>query len=324
MTKIQILTPFFNEEEQIPITIERMIPIMETLGDDVSLLMVDDGSKDTTWDKICEGAAKYPTRVKGVRFSRNFGKEAALLAGMDASDCDALVIMDGDLQHPPEKIAEMVDLWKQGYEVVEGVKSERQKESFGSKMNAIFFYGFFKKISGYDLNNASDFKLLDRRVIDTLCSMPEHNTFFRGMAAWVGFKRTTFTFEVQDRETGHSRWNFGKLIKLSVDAITSFSSVPLQLITMIGSLFMIGAFILAIQTLVRFFMGNAADGFTTVILVTLLIGACIMVSLGLIGTYIAKIFDEVKRRPRYIVSEDTNRNTKDKMNKQKESEEKNS
>ena len=160
-------------------------------------------------------------------------------------------------------------------------------------------------MSGFQLANASDYKLLDRKVVLKWREFTEHNTFFRGLSAWMGFRRTTFSFEVADRQTGASRWSFARLMQLSIDAITSFSAMPLRLITTIGMVFLLGSLILLVQTLINFFTGQAANGFTTVIVVELAIGACIMISLGLIGTYIARIFEEVKNRPRYIVSEDT-------------------
>lgn len=301
-----VLMPFYNEEKQIPITIDRLIPLLDNMKIEYSLLMVDDGSKDGTWEAISAGSDKYPDKVRGLRLSRNFGKEAAICAGLDAADSDAVILLDGDLQHPPEHIPEMVRLWKEeGYDIVEGVKSSRGKESLASKINSFVFYGLFHKVSGYQLANASDYKLLDRKVVLKWREFTEHSTFFRGLSAWLGFKRTTFSFEVADRQTGHSRWSFGRLIGLSVNAITSFSAMPLQLITTIGVVFLLGALLLMIQTLVNFFTGKAANGFTTVILVELIVGACIMISLGLIGMYIARIFEEVKNRPRYVVSEDT-------------------
>ena len=270
------------------------------------MLLVDDGSKDGTWKAIAAGAASHPGKVRGLKLSRNFGKEAAICAGLDAADADAVILMDGDLQHPPECIPEMLRLWREGgYDIVEGVKVSRGKESLGSRLNATVFYGLFHKVSGYKLANASDFKLLDRKVVLKWREFTEHSTFFRGLSAWLGFNRVTFPFEVAARETGESRWSIRKLIGLSVNAITSFSAMPLQLITSIGVVFMLGALVLLIQTLVNFFTGHAANGFTTIIVVELVIGACIMISLGLIGTYIARIFEEVKNRPRYIVSEDT-------------------
>ena len=300
-----ILMPFYNEEKQIPITIETLLHMKEFEGYSYSLLMIDDGSKDNTWNAICDGAKKYPGKVRGLHFSRNFGKESAICAGLDYADTDAVILMDGDLQHPPEYIPQMLHLWQEGYDVVEGVKVSRQKESLGGKIMAKLFYGLFKKVAGYDLENASDFKLLDKKVITHWRSLQEHNTFFRGLSQWLGFERISVPFTVAERTTGTSRFTLRKLIRLSLDAITAFSAVPLQIITGIGFLFLLGALILAIQTVVKFFIGTSAGGFPTVILIELTVGACVMISLGLIGTYISRIFDEVKNRPRYIISEDT-------------------
>jgi len=301
-----VLMPFFNEEKQIPITIDRLVPLLDPLKIEYSLLLVDDGSKDGTWDAISAGVKSHPDKVRGLKLSRNFGKEAAICAGLDAADADAVILMDGDLQHPPECIPEMLRLWKEeGYDLVEGVKSSRGKESLGSRINAVVFYGLFHRVSGYQLASASDFKLLDRKVVLKWRELTEHSTFFRGLSAWLGFNRVTFPFEVADRQTGQSRWSLSKLLSLSLNAITSFSAMPLQLITYIGIAFMLGALILLIQTLFNFFSGHASNGFTTVIVIELVVGACIMISLGLIGMYIARIFEEVKNRPRYIVSEDT-------------------
>lgn len=301
-----VLMPFYNEEQQIPITVDRMIPLLDTLEIDYSLLLLDDGSTDRTWEAISGAAEAHPGKIRGLRFSRNFGKEAAICAGLDAADADAVILMDGDLQHPPEKIPEMIRLWRdEGFEIVEGVKSSRGKESLFSTLNAKVFYGLFRKVSGYELSNASDFKLLDRKVVLKWRTLTEHNTFFRGLSAWLGFRRVTFPFEVAARQTGKSRWKFRSLIGLSVNAVTSFSSIPLHLISVIGAVFMIGTIVLLAQTLFNYFTNRAQDGFTTVIVAVLAVGACLMISLGLIGTYIAQVFDEVKNRPRYIVSEDT-------------------
>lgn len=301
-----VLMPFYNEEQQIPITVDRMIPLLDTLRIEYSLLFLDDGSTDRTWEAISTAAELHPGKIRGLRFSRNFGKEAAICAGLDAADADAVILMDGDLQHPPEHIPEMIRLWRdEGFEIVEGVKSSRGKESFFSKLNAKIFYGLFRRVSGFELSNASDFKLLDRKVVLKWRTLTEHNTFFRGLSAWLGFRRVTFPFEVAARQTGKSRWKFKSLIGLSVNAVTSFSSIPLHLISLIGAFFMIGTVVLLAQTLFNYFTNRAQDGFTTVIIAVLAVGACLMISLGLIGTYIAQVFDEVKNRPRYIVSEDT-------------------
>jgi dolichol-phosphate mannosyltransferase len=303
---LTILMPFYNEDKQIDITVSTLLPILEQLDIEADMLLVDDGSSDRTWDAIAKASAAYPNQVRGLKLSRNFGKEAAICAGLDVVDSHAVILMDGDLQHPPKHIPEMVQLWRSGYDVVEGIKSDRGNESALSRINAGIFYGLFRKVAGYDLSNASDFKLLDRAVIEKWRSLKEYQTFFRGLSAWLGFKRCTFSFEVADRQTGQSRWRLSALVRLSVNAITAFSSVPLHIITLIGALFFLGSFLLIIQTLFNYFSGNANDGFTTVILVVLVVGACIMVSLGLLGIYVGKIFEEVKGRPRYIISDDTN------------------
>jgi len=302
--KISLLIPFYNEEQQIPLTLATVTPILEATGYDFELVLVDDGSRDQTWSVI-EKASRADHRIFGIRFSRNFGKESAICAALDAATGDAVILMDGDLQHPPQHIPEMIRLWEAGFEVVEGVKVTRGKESLASRLNAQVFYGLFRWFSGYDLRNASDFKLLDRRVVQEWRRLGEHDTFFRGLSAWLGFKRTTFSFEVAARQTGGSRWSVIKLASLSLNAITSFSMMPLQFISILGTLMLLGSIALAVQTLFNWFSGNAAGGFTTVILLQLLIGGSTMLSLGLIGIYIARIFTEVKGRPRYIVGTTT-------------------
>lgn len=309
--KISLIIPFYNEDKQIPLTMDTVIPIMDSLEHDYEIILIDDGSKDHTW-KAIEQTAQYRRGsnergldgyVAALRFSRNFGKESAICAGLHYSSGDAVIIMDGDLQHPPKFIPMMVELWEKGkFDIVEGVKSSRGDESLGQKLNAIFFYKLFSKFSGYNLTNASDFKLLDHKVVEQWRRLGEHDTFFRALSAWLGFTRKSFEFEVPKREFGNSKWGIFSLIKLSINAITSFSTIPLQLITFFGALSFLFSVVIGIQTLTKWILGTAADGFTTVILLQLFIGGLIMMSLGLIGIYISKIFNEVKGRPRYIVS----------------------
>jgi dolichol-phosphate mannosyltransferase len=305
--KISVLIPFYNEESQIPITLSALLPVLESLGCDFEAVLVDDGSSDGTW-RALRAAAAEDARIHAIRFSRNFGKEAALCAALDVADGDACIVMDGDLQHPPSVLPEMVRLWREeGFEIVEGVKSSRGRESLGSRLNAALFYRLFKRLSGFDLENASDFKLLDRRVVSEWRRLGEHDTFFRGLSAWLGFQRCKVPFEVAERKAGTSKWSPLKLLRLSLNAITSFSAMPLQFVSFIGGVLIVLSLALGIQTLVLWATGGAASGFTTVILLLLLIGGCIMLSLGLIGLYLARIFDEVKGRPRYIVADDTRR-----------------
>lgn len=303
-----ILIPCFNEEKQLPYTLDQLKTELAQLSDLVGnyqIIFVDDGSKDRSWEIIRQAGQADP-RIKGLRLSRNFGKEAAWLAGLHNLDCDCAILMDCDLQHPPKYFREMILAWKEGYDLVEGVKSSRGKESFLSKLNAKLFYSFFEKITGIDLNNASDFKLLDRKVINSWQNFKEHDSFFRGLAAWVGYKRTSFEFEVASREHGHSRWTFFKLLSLSLNALTGFSAKPLLVSAMFGLLMLVAFVALAIQTLVNWCLGKAVAGFTTVILLQLLIGASVLISLGLTGIYLAKVFNEVKARPRYLIMDESN------------------
>lgn len=302
---LSVIIPFYNEEEQVGETIRVTKSVLEQIpGLDYELLLIDDGSRDRTW-AVMEEHAAADEHLRILGFSRNFGKEAAICAGLDKARGDAAVLMDGDLQHPPRYIPEMLRLWREeGYEVVDGVKAERQKESRLARWTANSFYRIFSKIAKYDLKDASDFKLLDRKVIDAWKQFGERNTFFRGLSAWLGYRRCTMPFEVDERQHGTSKWNLRSLMRLSINALTTFSSAPLHFIVVMGVVFWIIAFILGIQTVLNFILGNAATGFTTVILLTLIVGGAIMIALGLIGTYIGKIYDEVKQRPRYLISRD--------------------
>ena len=268
---ISVIVPFYNEAGQILMTLESIGKVLEATGLRYEILAIDDGSHDSTWDELVACAAK-DSAIRLFRFSRNFGKEAAVCAGLDEALGDAVIVMDGDLQHPPRYIPEMIKLWQEGFEVVEGVKTARGKEPLFSRLFANVFYGMFGKLSGYKLKNASDFKLLDRKVVDSWNILPEKETFFRALSAWLGFKRVTFPFFVDERSSGKSTWGFRKLFRLSINALTGFSSRPLLLINSLGAIFLIGFFILSIQTLIKYFSGQAATGFTTVILLQLLIG----------------------------------------------------
>lgn len=306
---LSIVLPAYNENVNILKAYQAIRAIMENEHIPIELIYVNDGSKDNTWEEICavvesvKSEKKDDVSVKGINFSRNFGKEAAVLAGLAQASGDACVVMDCDLQHPPKTLVDMYGLWKQGYEVVEGVKRSRGKEHPIYKAGAKLFYKMMTKATRIDMSRASDFKLLDKKVVKSILNMPERNMFFRGLSAWVGFKKTEIEFDVQEREAGESKWSKWSLVKYAVKNIAAFSTAPMQLVTIAGGLTFFGAVILAIQTLIRYFMGHAVQGFTTVILLLLIIGSVIMTSLGIIGYYIAKIYEEVKRRPVYIISE---------------------
>ena len=299
---LSVVIPVYNEEKQIEKTINEVKSAISPLGESYEIVVIDDGSVDKTWDVLKELANKNP-EISAFRFSRNFGKEAAIMAGLSNAKGDACITMDADLQHPPGLIPEMTKLWREGFEVVEAVKRDRGKETSLSRFSASMFYKIMHRLSGFNLENASDYKLLDKKVVQEIIRMPERETFFRGLTAWVGYKRTEVYFSVPERETGKSGWSKWKLFRLAITAFTSFSSLPLQFVTFIGVLFLIGSIILGIQTLIMKLKGWAIGGFTTVILLLLIIGSCLMISLGLIGIYIARIYNEVKSRPRYIISE---------------------
>jgi polyisoprenyl-phosphate glycosyltransferase len=300
---ISVIIPVYNEAKHIKESLSAITGFLKNCSCNYEIILVDDGSKDPTWNIIRDLTGKMPN-LKAFRLSRNFGKEAALCAGIEAAAGDACIIMDADLQHPPELIPEMIRLWRDnGFDAVDGIKASRGKERIINKIGSSLFYSTLHRLSGYDLNGASDFKLLDRKIINAWKQMGERNTFFRGMTAWTGFNRTTVPFVVANRTDGYSKWSVLRLFKLAVTAITSFSSLPLQIVTFIGILFLLGSLTLGIQTLYMKFRNIAVSGFTTVILLLLIIGSALMISLGIIGTYVAKIFDEVKYRPRYIVTE---------------------
>jgi len=312
MSLLSIIIPAFNEEDNILNTAGVISDILDKMDDDYEILFINDGSKDKTYEKITE-ASKTNSKVKGISFSRNFGKEAAVFAGLEIASGDAVVVLDCDLQHPPAIIPEMVKLWKEGYDVVEGIKSSRGKESFMHKMCAGFFYSVMSHLIKMDMNSTSDYKLLDRRVVDELVKLKEHNTFFRALSFWVGFKSTKIEYEVQERAFGTTKWSVMSLMKYAITNATSFSTFPLQIVTGLGIFSIILSIVMGIQTLVKFFMGTAAEGFPTVILLELLIGGFIMLSLGIIGHYIARIYEEVKGRPRYIIRDYTD-NIKGRIN----------
>ncbi len=299
---LSVILPAYNEEKMIETAARTISGILDSAEIDFELLFVDDGSKDNTWNELKRVSSEIE-RVSALHFSRNFGKEAAMFAGLEAARGDCCVILDCDLQHPPEKIVEMYRLWQQGYEVVEGIKASRGKESALHGFAAKSFYSLISSATKMDMSSSSDFKLLDRKVVDALNAMPERKVFFRALSFWVGFKRTEISYEVQERTAGESKWSTASLIKYAVSNISSFTSAPLHIVTFFGFVMLAIAFVFGTVSLVQKITGQALGGFTTVILLLLLIGSIIMISLGIIGFYIARIYEELKGRPRYIVSD---------------------
>ena len=301
--RLSVVLPAYNEEESVPLAADVIGDLLTRAGIDHELIFVNDGSRDHTWRAIQEAAARRP-QVRGIRFSRNFGKEAAIFAGLAQAKGDCCVVLDCDLQHPPEKILEMYRLWQQGWQVVEGVKISRGKESPLHTLAAKTFYRFLSGATRIDMSHASDFKLLDRRAVDVLVAMREKNAFFRALSSWIGFDTAQVEFEVQPRAAGESKWSLRSLTRYAVTNLAAFSTAPLQIVTILGVLVFLCSLVLGCWSLWQKINGQALEGFTTVILLLLLIGSALMVCLGILGYYIAKIYEEIKDRPRYIVSDD--------------------
>jgi dolichol-phosphate mannosyltransferase len=293
--------PAFNEEAVVEKAASAIFSAFEMKN--IEIVLVDDGSTDSTWDKIKKMNKENPL-VRGIRFTRNFGKESAIRAGLNAANGECAIVMDSDLQFPPKAAVEMFSLWASSdLSIVEGVKIKRQSGNIIYKLGSSLFYKFLRRFAGLSLKNSSDFKLLDRQAIDLYIRMPERQSFFRAITGWTGMKTQSVHFLVEPRAGGTTKWSWIKLVRYAVSSIASYTTLPMQLVTFAGFGFLLFAVALAVQTLFMKITGNAAGGFTTVIVLLLLIGSILMISIGIIGVYIAKIYDEVKFRPRYIVAE---------------------
>lgn len=300
---VSIVVPLFNEASHVRESLILIREVTASSGSPMEVLAIDDGSSDGTWDRLLALRDAMPD-LRLVRLSRNFGKEAAISAGLEHARGAAVIVIDGDLQHPPELVPEMIRLWRDhGYEVIDAVKASRGLETATYRTSATMFNSVMSRLSGFDLSGASDYKLLDRKVVDAWLRMGETRLFYRGMIAWLGFKHASIPFDVCERKGGRSAWSVIRLARLAITALTSFSSLPLHLVTLLGLVFLVAAFALALHVLYMYVSGQAVTGFATVILLQLGIGAITMVSLGIIGEYIASIYHEVKRRPRYIIAE---------------------
>ncbi|MBQ3216792.1 MAG: glycosyltransferase family 2 protein [Oscillospiraceae bacterium] len=298
---LSVVIPAYNEEEMVLLSAKEIGRVLTQAEIAHELIFVDDGSRDATWQKILEAGEEF-RRVRGLHFSRNFGKEAAIFAGLSHAKGDCVAVIDCDLQHPPEKLVEMYRLWEQGVEVVEGVKSNRGKEGVLHRISAKTFYALISKATGVDMSRASDFKLMDRKAINVILTMREKRAFFRALSGWVGFTTAEVSYEVQERTAGQSKWSAWALTKYAISNITAFTAWPLHLVTWFGVASLIVSLVLGINALVQKFMGVASEGFTTVIILLLFLGSLIMISLGIIGYYVGNIYEEIKDRPRYIIS----------------------
>ena len=299
---LSVVIPAFNEQEMVPAAAEQIDGILSRAGIPHELIFIDDGSRDATWAEIRAESERRDT-VRGVHFSRNFRKEAAIFAGLQAADGDCVAVIDCDLQHPPEKLVEMYRLWEQGVEVVEGVKTDRGEESLAHRVAAKTFYRLISEATHIDMTRASDFKLLDRKAVNVLLSMREKRAFFRALSSWIGFRTAEVPYEVRERAAGESKWSTWLLIKYALSNITAFTSLPLHLITGCGAASFLAALIVGIMSIVRLAMGRVVTGLTGAVILLLFLSGLIMVGLGIIGYYLGNIYMEIQDRPRFIVSE---------------------
>jgi glycosyltransferase involved in cell wall biosynthesis len=301
--RYSIIAPCFNEEGVLPELHRRIQEVMDQTGDDWELVLVNDGSRDRTPQMMRELRAADP-RVKVVDFARNFGHQIAVTAGLDYAQGDAVVIIDADLQDPPEVILQMIDCWKEGYEVVYAVRSERKGETWFKEFTAKLFYRIIYRITDVDIPlDTGDFRLMDRKVVETINRMRERHRFIRGMTSWVGFRQTGVHYVREERYAGETHYPFRKMFKFALDAITGFSYAPLQLATYLGfiiaGLSAIGAILVVYA---RLFMGAAPFyGQATTLVAVLFLGGVQLITLGIIGEYLGRIYDEVRGRPLYVV-----------------------
>ena len=300
---ISIVIPAYREAEGLAKAVDIIRASAEPLGQ-VEYVIVDDGSNDGTWQEIQRIAEENPA-ARGVRLSRNFGKEAAITAGLKAARGFAVVTIDADLQHPPHLIPEMFKCWQAGAKVVNTVKRTRENEGPVKAWMTRRYFKLFHRLAGFDVGNHSDFKMLDREVVDCLIALPERARYYRGLVGWLGFEEQTLMFDVAPRHAGAGHWSSAKLARLALDSIVSFSTIPMHLMTMLGACFAVLAVALGVRTFWMWMAGSAVPGFSTVILLLIVIGSILMIGLGIIGVYIAKIYEEVKNRPEFIVRQVT-------------------
>jgi glycosyltransferase involved in cell wall biosynthesis len=307
---ISCVVPVYNEAGLIAEFISALDKTLKELAYAYEIVIVDDGSRDNTMSIIHQLRIQYPIRY--IRFSRNFGKEKALSAGLDHAQGDAVILLDGDFQHPLELLSEFIAQWEQGNEMVYAVRQNRADESWLKRNCAKVFYQFTSKINRINIPaNAGDFRLLDRKIVNALQKLPEHNRFMKGLYSWVGFKQAAVPFEVQPRKSGHSQWNFYSLLDLAITGITSFSAFPLRLIALggmgVASLAILYAIWIVLSTAI---FGIQTPGWATIVTAISFFGGLQLFAIGVVGEYIGRIFDEVKHRPLYIIDEESSFNDK--------------
>ncbi|MDR1693472.1 MAG: glycosyltransferase family 2 protein [Oscillospiraceae bacterium] len=304
---LSVVVPLYNEEEVIGESYRRLKAVLDGLGETYELIFVNDGSRDSTW-ALALALAEADPNLRLLSFSRNFGHQTAITAGMDAAAGDAVVVIDADLQDPPEVIPQMLAKWREGYQVVYGLRTKRVGESVFKRLTAKVFYRTLNALTEVHLPvDAGDFRLLDRAVCDTLKRMPERNRYVRGLVSWVGFRQTSVEFVRAERFAGVTKYPLSKMLRLAGDALTSFSYKPLKLSILIGSLVSAASFIYGIVIIFqRLFTSVMVSGWATLACLTLFFNGLILIMMGIIGQYVGRIYDETKGRPLYIVAEKIN------------------
>lgn len=301
--ELSVIVPAFNEEEGLTAFLSQLFDVLKGCSDSYEVWVIDDGSRDATWERVRAELAHYP-QLHGLRFSRNFGKEAAILAGLRQVRGRAVVVMDSDGQHPPSLLPQMLDLWRSGKaQIVAAQKANRDTDTWFARLNARAFNGLMHALTGLDLEGASDFRLLDRRVVDTLLAFPEKVRFFRGMTVWTGFTTVPLPFDVAPRIAGTSQWSTGQLMRLAITAITSYSAKPLSIVFRLGLFGMLAAFLLLLQAIYSWATHAAVSGWTSMTVIVLFFGSANLLGIGVLGAYLAQIFDEIKARPEFLVGE---------------------
>ncbi|GAB5449807.1 MAG: glycosyltransferase family 2 protein [Halioglobus sp.] len=301
---LSLVIPVYNEEDVIPALLPQLVQALQEVDIEHEIIVVDDGSTDGTWQLLCD-AAHSRSDISLLRLSRNFGKEAAIMAGLRECAGDAAIVLDADLQHPPRMLVEMTEQWLQGdVDIIHAVKSDDHNAPTMDRVTSHWFGRLFRRMTGYEIRGATDYKLLDRRVIDVLNELQDYNLFFRGTTLWLGFRHRNIYFELGNRRGGQSKWTPMSRLRLGITAITSFTALPLHLMTVVGLISFLFAIVMGVHTLYNKISGVAVEGFTTVILLLLIFGSLITLSLGVIGAYLSKIHDEVRDRPRYLIAEE--------------------
>jgi polyisoprenyl-phosphate glycosyltransferase len=305
MTQLAIVVPAYNEAQVLAAFHQRLTTVLDTLALDINVLYVDDGSTDATWDIVSTLRARDP-RVAGIRLSRNFGKEAALTAGLDRVDADATIVIDADLQDPPELIPALIERWRAGFDVVYATRNARDGESRFKKFTSAAFYRVMERLSDTPVpRDTGDFRLLSRRAVAALRELREQQRFMKGLFAWVGYRQTSVVYHRESRKAGSTKWNYWRLWNLAVEGITSFSVAPLRVATWIGVASSGLAFMYGLWVLIKALTwGDPVRGYPTLMLVVLFMGGVQLLALGVIGEYIGRTYAESKRRPLYFVEDE--------------------